>query len=106
MVTRIGGGRRPHLYIKEWMEHRNLSDRQLADRMEVARETIWRWHNEQHRLRPEKIAAIAAALDLQPEDLYRPPERPSLDAMIKDAPKDVQDMVIDIVSRMVNRKAS
>lgn len=89
------------------MENRGLSDEQLGLRMGVARATVWRWRSEQHRLNPEKIEAIARALDLEPQDLWRPPHvqpgRPSLDAIIKDAPEDLQDTAVDIVRRLVSR---
>ena len=103
MVTKIGQRRKAHLYISEWMAYRGLSDQRLADRLEVERETVWRWQNQQHRLNPDKIAAIAAALDLEPEELYRPPGTVSLDAIVKGAPDDIQSMAADIVRRLVSQ---
>jgi hypothetical protein len=44
MVTRIGGKRRAHLYIKEHMDRLGLSDETLGLRMGKDRATIWRWH--------------------------------------------------------------
>lgn len=104
MVTQIRKGARRHLYIEEWMAYRGLSDERLANRLGVARETVTRWRGQQHRLNPDKIAAIASALDCDPTELWRPPDRPSLDAIMKDAPKDVQDMAADIVQRLVGRR--
>ena len=62
MATTIYGKRRGHLFVAEWMEHRNLSDEKLANRLGVDRVTVTRWRNQQHRLNPEKIAAIAVPL--------------------------------------------
>ena len=73
MVTEIRKGSRPHLYIEEHMRARDMSDTKLAGRLEVARETVYRWRTEQHRLNPEKIAAIADALGIDPTDLWPPP---------------------------------
>lgn len=84
------------------MEHRGLSDEKLANRLGVARETVTRWRGQQHRLNPDKIAAIANALDCEPEDLWRPPSRPSLDAMVKNATADMQATAADIVRRLVS----
>lgn len=103
MVTRIGQRRKAHLYIKEWFDHRGLSDEKVANRLGVARETVFRWRTEQHRLNPEKIAQIASAVDCEPMELYRPPDRPSLDAIIADAPEDLQNTAVDIVRRLVGR---
>jgi transcriptional regulator with XRE-family HTH domain len=103
MVTRIRKGARPHLYIKEHMDARDLSDERMADRLGVTRQTVFRWRKEQHRLDPEKIARLAAALDIEPEDLWRHPARPSLDALVKKAPDDLHATAVDIVKRLVRR---
>ncbi len=103
MVTRIGQRRRAHLYIKEWLDYRGLSDEKAAGRLEVSRETVWKWRTQQGRLTTDKMASLASILDIEPEELYRPPSRPSLDAMVKDAPDDVQSMAADIIRRLVGR---
>ena len=103
MVTRIRKGARAHLYIEEWMAFRGLSDERLAGRLGVARETVTRYRGQQHRLNPDKIAAIAAALDCEPEDLWRPPSRPSLDAMVKNADDKTRDTAVDMVRLLVGR---
>lgn len=105
MVTRIGQRRRVHLYVKEWMDARGLSDEKLGNRLGVARETVWRWRTEQHRLNPEKLAQLASALDIEPQDFYRPPTRPSLDAIVEDAPDDLRNTAVDIVRRLVGRNS-
>ena len=108
MVTRqkvqtIRKSARRHLYIEEWMADRGLSDEKLANRLEVARETVTRWRGQQHRLNPDKIAAIAKALDCEPEDLWRPPSRPSLDAIVKGAEPDFHEYIVDMVKKAVSR---
>ena len=92
MVTYIHRRRRGHLYIAEWMEARGLSDEKIAGRLDVARETVTRWRNQQHRLNPDKIAALAGALGIEPEELWHPPalaSRPSVDAILRDAPDEL-----------------
>lgn len=103
-TPRIGQRRKAHLYVKEWMDHRNLSDEQVANRLGMARETIWRWRKEQHRLNPEKLAALAGALDMEPQEFYRPPSQPSLDAMVSGETVEIQQMAADIVRRLVARR--
>lgn len=100
MVTQVRRGARGHLYIEEWFKERGLNDEKVGNRVGVDRATVHRWRKEQHRLNPGKIAVLAQALDLEPEDLFRPPERRSLDALVKDAPDDVVNMAFDIVKRM------
>jgi transcriptional regulator with XRE-family HTH domain len=101
MVTRIRKGRRPHYYIKEWIDHLGLSDEDVARRIGTSRTTVWKRYTEQHRLTPEKVAQFADALDRHPNELLFPPEVPSLDA-IADGATEAQRaaMVGDIVRRM------
>jgi transcriptional regulator with XRE-family HTH domain len=103
MVTRIGGRRRAHLYIKEWMDHRGLSDETLGNRLGVARQTVYRRRIEQHRLTPDKIAEFASALDCEPEDLWRPPSRPSIDAVTSDLPDEIHGDVLEFAERLRKR---
>jgi transcriptional regulator with XRE-family HTH domain len=107
MVTRVYATRRGYLYIAEWMAHRGLSDEQVAGRLDVARETVTRWRGQQHRLNPQKIAALATALNLEPEELWRAPPpigHQSLDAIVKNSPQDIQDMAVDIILRLIQRR--
>lgn len=104
MVTGIRQrGRRKHLYITERMERLGLSDDVLSNRLGVARETIWRWRTQQHRLNPEKIAALAAVLDCEPEELWRPPDLLSVDAMLKNASDDQRRQAAELVAVILKK---
>lgn len=103
MATRIHKTARPHLYLMEWIAFRGLNPAQLAGRMERNRTTVWRWVEEQHRLTPDKIAALAAALDLEPEELWRPPPHRSIDSMLKGQSDEVQNLAADLVARLLRR---
>lgn len=104
----IRKGARVHLYISEWMEKRGLNDEKLGQRFKppVDRSTVFRWRKEQHRLNPGKIAALADALDLTPQELWRPPppdNQPSLDALVEAAPPELRATVTDVVKRLVGK---
>lgn len=101
--TKIRKGPAAHLYIKEWSDDRGLSDEQIGTKLGVARETVFRWRTEQNRLNPEKIAALAGVLELEPWELYRQPGRRSLDALMKDASDEVANMAFDVVKRLKDR---
>lgn len=103
MVTKIGGKRRQHLYIAEWREAKGLSFERVGERLGVDRVTVWRWETQQHRLNPEKIASLAHAMDINPEDFWRPPARPSLDALAKNASDELHRTVVDVVSRLTKQ---
>lgn len=93
------------LYIREWRESLKLSVEEAGDRAGVSRTTFWRWETEQHRLNPAKIVVIAKALSLKPEQLWRSPvsSRPSLDALVEDAPDELHATALDVVKRIVGR---
>lgn len=106
MVSRIRKGARAHVYLDEWCEHLGLTHEQLGLRVGVARNTIWRWSKEQWRLDPPKLAAIADAMGLEDvRDLFRRPERPSIDAVLHDAPDEVFQATLELARRL-NQKAS
>src|SRR5690349_7208577 len=90
MVPRIGPKRAPKLFLSEWMDNRGLSDERLAGRLGVERETVNRWRNHPQRLSLPRIEEIAQAHDCEPADLWRHPGRPSADALLRDAPDDIQ----------------
>ena len=104
MATKIRRGARLHLYIAEWRENRGLSIETLAGKLDVDRTTAWRLETGRRRPTPGRTAQIAKALDIEPADLWRPPDsRPSLDAMARGVPDDVFQTVVDIVQRLTRR---
>lgn len=111
MVTKIrnkSGGRKRHLYIEEWIEHRGLSFEAFGNRLEppVTRQTVHRWAKEQRLVDQILQAKIAHALDIEPEDLWHHPSRRSVDALLKDLPDEEIQRAIKLIETAFNRKAS
>jgi transcriptional regulator with XRE-family HTH domain len=81
------------------MAERGLNDEALAEKIGVDRSTVTKYRTEQHRLDPEKIARIAKALDIEPEQLWRPPRpaRPSLDLLLKDDSDELVQRAIEML---------
>ncbi len=105
--SRIGPRRPVHLYIDEWFDYFGLGDAEVALRIGVDRSTVFRWRNDKRKLSPEKQAALATALDIEPERFWNPPPLrgekipESLDKIVGGASKEVRDAVFDFVRRMV-----
>lgn len=95
--------RRPPLYVGEHMDHCPFSDAEIAQRLGVDRVTIHRYRKEQHRLNPDKLALLANAIGIEPAQFWYPPTRPSLDAMVKHASPEQHALVVDLVSRILQR---
>jgi transcriptional regulator with XRE-family HTH domain len=101
MVTHIGRRRPGHLYLDEWFSDRGLNDEKVAARIGVDRTTVWKWRKNQSRLDPDRIAALAEALNCKPKQLWGlPPDpgRPSIDALLEDAPDDVVRKAFEMIS--------
>lgn len=61
-------------YIAEWLEHKEVSQAELARRMDVAPANISRWINEPWRVNMEVLSGIADALAMrEAADLLRHP---------------------------------
>lgn len=93
-----------HLFIKEHMDAKGLSDEDVADKLETNRETVYRWRTDQKRLNPYKQKALADALGIESEDFYRPPDQPSLDAMAKKADPELRKTIVRVVREMIPKQ--
>lgn len=81
------------------MEARHIDVDQMAGRLDIARESVYRCLRERTRIW-ENIGAWADALGLEHwQDLTRPPNQPSVDARINDIPKELRDAVFRLVGK-------
>lgn len=105
MVTRIHQRRPPRLFIKEWQDRWELSPETMGERLGMARESYYRLLREPRRIDTERLQQLADAMghDMVPQDFYRPPTRPSLDAMLEQVPDALRDTAVDIVRRLVGK---
>ena len=61
------------LYLREWRKLRGLSQDKLAEILDTGKATISRLETGQQRYHQEWLEALAAALDVDPINLLRPP---------------------------------
>ncbi len=97
MPPRIGPKRPFRLYIAEWREDKRLTQQQLGDRLGTSDVTVSRWETGKRKPDLDAQAAIAEALGISPGDLYRHPEQPSADALLRGQPKDVVENVFKMI---------
>lgn len=97
MPPRIGPKRPFRLYIAEWREDKGLTQQQLGDRLGTSDVTVSRWETGKRKPDLDAQAAIAEALNISPGDLYRHPEQPSADALLRGQPKDVVENVFKMI---------
>jgi DNA-binding XRE family transcriptional regulator len=104
MVTRIykhGSGR---LFLKEHRVDKGVSASDMAGRLNIERESVYRIERANERAKAKWQAAYAVALQIEPEELWRLPGTVSLDALVADAPEETRALAIDIVRRLVAEK--
>jgi transcriptional regulator with XRE-family HTH domain len=103
-ATRIGPRRPRKVYLAEWREHRGLTQKQLGGRLGVTDMTVSRWEKGRALVNTNVLAAIAEALSLEPQDLYRHPDQPSADALLRGQPQDVKEQAFRLIEAI--RKAN
>ena len=55
--------------IKEFREKAGLTQEQLAEKMEVQRNTVWRWENKKANLKADNMYRLSTVLHVEPSDL-------------------------------------
>lgn len=91
------------LFLKEHRKAKGISPERMAELLGIDRVSVHRLERELQRMDPAKQKAYADAIGVRPEDLWRPPDTPSLDSLVAGQPRDVQQMALDIISRLVKR---
>lgn len=90
MVTRIGTSKAVRVFLREWREYRDLTQEQLAARLETTKTTISRKENDHRRVDVDYMAAVAEALQCEPADLFRDPRQPSPQELLNSLSEDAR----------------
>lgn len=104
---RIFPRRHPRLFLREWRDHFGLTQTQVGNRIGpsgVTAATVARWEawaaeggGEERQPGINALAAYAEALGIPPADLYRHPDRPSADDLLRGQPAEVVDYAIRMI---------
>lgn len=104
MPPRIGPRRPPRIFLADWREARGLSQERLGDRLGVSKMTVSRWERNVASINVNVMSALAEALDIEPNDLFRHPDTPSADALLRNQPDSIRDQAIAVIGAL--RKAN
>ena len=55
--------------IKEFRENAGLTQEALADKMNVQRNTVWRWENQKANLKADNVQKLSTILNVEPSEL-------------------------------------
>ncbi len=97
MAARIGPRKPRRTYIAEWRESRGLTQQQLGDRIGATDVTVSRWETGRRQPDHNALAAISEALACDLTDLYRHPDQPSADALLRDQPQEIRDQAMKLI---------
>ena len=98
-VTRIGPYKPPRLFIHEWMRKKGKTQVDITNRLELGSTgTISKWLKNPIKLDVERLSAIAWALDMDDvRDLYRDPERPTQEDLLRDLDPTQKTVLIEMI---------
>lgn len=97
MVTRIGSKRPIRVFIREWRDHRKLSQEKLAARLGTTKASVSRWETSTRAPTLTVLTAIADALDIEVQQIFVDPARPSADALLAGASEKQKQTAVDLV---------
>jgi transcriptional regulator with XRE-family HTH domain len=108
MATRIASGRqRKPTFIRQWRQHRGLTQQQLADRLDTSPASISRLEKGDQPYSQETLEAIADALNCEPQDLIA--AEPGTEAMrslwVQATPED-RETITELAQTIIKRGAS
>lgn len=104
-MDRIGSKRPIRWFLREWREKVGLTQEQLAERLETNKGQISKLENSRQRVNDDWLNGYAVALDIEPGDLLRDPERPTIDDLLKGVSEAERDQAISVL-RALLKKAS
>lgn len=100
MPVRIGPRRPPRIFLAEWREARGLSQERLGERLGVSKMTVSRWERNVASVNINVMSALAESLDIEPRDLFRHPDTPSADALLRNQPESIVDQAIAVIGAL------
>lgn len=83
MIDRIGSRRAAQLFIQQWMEAKHLDNKRLAERMERSEATVSKLLSGKMKMTLEYLAEFAHALDVEVNQLFHDPARPTRDELLR-----------------------
>lgn len=90
------------LHLRERRPHAGLTQEQVAVALETSAGQISHLENGGRRVSNEWLSAYAEAIGAHPEQLYRRPHEPSIDAIIARLPAHQQKQILAVVRTMAD----
>lgn len=107
-MYRIGPKQPPRHFLREWRNHYDLTQEQLADRLDTSKGQISLYEHNKRKMTLEMAAAFAYALDSDLDGLaiFRHPEEPSADEKLRDATPEQRRAALTVIDTIMNSGTS
>lgn len=103
-MPRIGPKRPLKWYLKEWRVHKGLTAERMADRLDTNKGQISKLERGEQRMNDDWIYGYAEALGIEPADLLKPPDAPSVDDLLRGATPEQYEQVRSVIRIIVGKK--
>jgi transcriptional regulator with XRE-family HTH domain len=101
MIARIGPKRPRRQYLQEWRELRGLTQEQVAERLDTSKGQVSRWESGKRGMSAGVLEALEEALQLEPGDIFRDPNMPSVDELLRNATPEQRQQVLSVVAALL-----
>lgn len=85
------------LFLREWLDYRNLTAEQLAGRMETSKSVISKLMTGKQRYNQDWLERIAYALNCEVHQLFRPPEAPTAQELLAMMPPETRQAAMNVL---------
>ena len=102
MPARIYPRRPARLFLAEWRERKELTQEQLGRRLDpaVSDVTVSRWETGKRRPDLNVLAALAEAMNVPLQALFRHPDQPSADDLLRGQPPEIQSQALRLIKAL------
>ena len=101
MIARIRSPKPVRHFLREWRQKRGKTQEQLADLLDTSKGQVSSWENQKRGMTMEVQTALAFALGIEPADLFRDPEQPSADELLKSASPEKRREVFRVITALL-----
>lgn len=101
MIARIRSSKPVRHYLREWRLKRQKTQEQLADLLDTSKGQVSSWENQRRGMTMEVQVALAYALGIEPADLFRDPDQPSIDELLKQATPEQRRAAFNVVAALL-----
>lgn len=105
MQDRIGRSRPYKLFIAEWIEHKHLTQDQVAERIGCSPGTVSKLISGHMKQTPQWLAAIAYALgdEVEVTDLFHHPDQPTQADLLRNVPDEQRATIISVIKTLTGK---